>query len=76
MDPEGFAAHFVDYYKISGWHLANGKPMRDWRKAVITWEPNNKFRQFGKPQQAASSAGAGQRRINPRDYDFSKDWEK
>lgn len=47
-DPEGFAAHFVDYYGTGEhpWHLSNGKPMRDWRKAVITWEPNNKFRSF------------------------------
>ncbi len=50
-DPEGFAAHFIDYYKQTKWHLANGKPMKDWRRAVITWEPNNKFRNFGRKQQ-------------------------
>ena len=52
IDPEGFSAHFMDYYGTSNWHLANGKPMKDWRRAVITWEPNNKYRNFGRPQQS------------------------
>lgn len=62
-DPEGFAAHFIDYYKQSKWHLANGKPMKDWKRAVITWEPNNKFRNFGpkqKPRQVSHE--------NPNDF--------
>lgn len=53
IDPEGFAAHFVDYYTQAqqSWHLANGRPMKDWKRAVITWEPGNKYRHFG-PSQA------------------------
>ena len=47
-DPFNFACHFVDYYSQgeSPWHLSNGKPMQDWKRAVITWEPNNKERVF------------------------------
>jgi hypothetical protein len=53
IDPDGFAAHFVDYYTQAqqSWHLANGRPMKDWKRAVITWEPGNKYRHFG-PSQA------------------------
>lgn len=57
-DPAGFAQHFIDYYTQAGWHLSNGKPMKDWKKAVITWEPNNKFRSFAgspSPRSAAPS---------------------
>lgn len=68
VDPEGFASHFIDYYTQTKWHLANGKPMQDWRRAVITWEPNNKFRQFGKPTPRPLPAN------NSLDYDFTKDY--
>ena len=53
-DPVGFAYHFIDYYSQQEhkWHLSNGKPMRDWKRAVITWEPNNKYRRFPKPEAA------------------------
>ena len=46
--PEGFAAHFIDFYTSGekAWHLSNGKPMKDWKRSVITWEPNNKDRIF------------------------------
>lgn len=52
-DPSGFAAHFIDYYTLqeNTWHLSNGKPMKDWKRAVITWEPGNKYRKFGKDQK-------------------------
>ena len=55
IDPKGFALHFVTYYTEGEqkWHLSNGKPMRDWKKAVITWEPNNKQRTFSAPTSQA-----------------------
>ena len=56
-DPAGFAKIFIDYYTQSGWHLASGRPMKDWRKAVITWEPNNKFRSFSKAQDKSAISG-------------------
>lgn len=66
-DPEGFAEHFLAYYSEGEhpWHLSNGKPMKDWKRAVITWETNNKSRRFSAsnqpqqsqlPQQATSDA--------------------
>lgn len=58
-DPEGFAAHFIDYYTQAKWHLSNGKPMKDWRKAVITWEPNNKWRKFTTPAPKAPAPRHG-----------------
>ena len=47
-DPEGFANHFVEYYSTgeNPWTLSNNKPMKDWKRSVITWEPNNKERIF------------------------------
>lgn len=64
VDPEGFAEHFLAYYSEGEhpWHLSNGKPMKDWKRAVITWETNNKSRRFSasnqpqQPQQATSEA--------------------
>lgn len=48
IDPKGFALHFVTYYTEGEqkWHLSNGKPMKDWKKTVITWELNNKNKTF------------------------------
>lgn len=51
VSPEGFAAHFIDFYTQAEkpWHLSNGKPMKDWKRSVITWEPSNKNRIFPEP---------------------------
>ena len=38
IDPETF----VSYYQRQGWVLSNGRTMKDWRSAVITWEKNGK----------------------------------
>lgn len=38
IDPEAF----VSYYQRQGWELSNGRKMRDWRSAIITWEKNRK----------------------------------
>lgn len=35
------AEHFVSHYKARDWILSNGKKMKDWKSAVITWEKNN-----------------------------------
>lgn len=69
-DPEGFASHWVDYYAQAKWHLANGKPMKDWRKAVITWEPNNKTRNFSAP------ASRGRSGRDPLDIDLKKYYDE
>lgn len=62
-DPDGFAAHFIDYYTEAKWRLSNGKPMKDWKKAVITWEPNNKARTF------ATAATKKLRKMSKEEFD-------
>ena len=37
IDPE----KFFDYYEANGWMQGKGKPVRDWRACVRTWERNN-----------------------------------
>ena len=32
------ARRFFDYYEANGWTQGRGKPIRDWRAAVRTWE--------------------------------------
>lgn len=36
------AAAFVDFYTANGWTQGKGKPIRDWKAAVRTWERRNK----------------------------------
>lgn len=36
IDPE----HFVAYYTANGWKQSSGRPIVDWRAAVVTWEKN------------------------------------
>ena len=38
IDPEAF----VDYYTANGWTQGRGKPIKDWRAAVRTWEARDK----------------------------------
>lgn len=49
-DPAGFGYHFVSYYEQSGWHLSNGKPMKNWKRSVIYWESDSKNRIFSQTQ--------------------------
>jgi hypothetical protein len=37
--PMSGAKRFVSYYDDKGWRVA-GKPMKDWKRAVLTWEKN------------------------------------
>ena len=37
IDPQ----RFVDYYTANGWVQGKGKPIKDWRAAVRTWEQQN-----------------------------------
>lgn len=32
---------FVDFYEANGWTQGRGKPIKDWRAAVRTWETSN-----------------------------------
>lgn len=38
IDPDAF----VDYYTANGWAQGRGKPIKDWRAAVRTWEARDK----------------------------------
>ena len=29
---------FFDFYDVSGWIDSNGKPVKNWKQKVITWE--------------------------------------
>lgn len=29
---------FFNYYDASGWHKANGKPVKNWKQCCVTWE--------------------------------------
>lgn len=56
------AEAFVDFYTANGWVQGKGKPIKDWKAAVRTWEKNgkgttktNKFNQFMKSDTDYSS---------------------
>lgn len=36
------AQSFVDFYTANGWVQGKGKPIKDWKACVRTWEKNNK----------------------------------
>lgn len=44
IDPE----YFIAYNENRNWTLSNGRKMKDWKLAIVTWEKNN----FSKPQTA------------------------
>jgi hypothetical protein len=51
---------FMDYYTANGWVQGRqGKPLKDWRAAVRTWEKNNFGDANGKPR-ASGRVGPGQ----------------
>lgn len=58
IDPDGFASHFISYYSegVHPWHLSNGKPMKDWKRAVITWEKDARTTRYSHPATMAKQA--------------------
>lgn len=48
------AVRFIDYYTANGWVQGKGKPIKDWKAAVRTWENRDKE----KPAQKPRSSGA------------------
>jgi hypothetical protein len=35
------AEKFVDYYTANGWVQGKGKPVKDWKACIRTWEKNS-----------------------------------
>ncbi len=59
VDPE----QFVAYYGSQKWRKANGQPLSDWRKAIVTWEKRE-----AKPRQEKKPAAKGFDYANQRQY--------
>lgn len=34
------AQHFIEYYEAADWHFANGKPVKNWKQCLVTWNKN------------------------------------
>lgn len=45
------AEAFVDFYTANGWVQGKGKPIKDWKAAVRTWEKNDRKKQAPKSSQ-------------------------
>lgn len=54
------AAYFLDYYAANGWVQGKGKPIKDWKACVRTWERQG----YGGEQSSAVP--------KPRQYDEAK----
>lgn len=60
------AEYFVNYYENRGWYLSKGIKMRDWKRAVITWEKNG----FSAKQKLKNAAlQYEQKPISKTDFD-------
>lgn len=60
IDPEAFC----NYYENRGWYLSKGIKMRDWKRAVITWEKNG----FDKPKKQNAALKYEQKPIPEGDF--------
>lgn len=59
IDPQ----RFVDFYTANGWTQGRGKPIKDWRAAVRTWES----RDTGRP-----ASGNAKPVLTDEDYDMER----
>lgn len=44
------AQRFYDYYEANGWVQGRGRPLKDWRAAVRTWEKTENTYNYGQRQ--------------------------
>ena len=66
IDPD----YFIAYYANRDWKLSNGRKMKDWKLAIVTWEKNN----FSKPSSPQKTVVAQQ--YEQRDYSRTPDEDK
>ena len=48
------AERFYDYYSANGWVQGKGKPIKDWKACVRTWERGNNFAPTKKTKESIS----------------------
>ena len=41
---------FYDYYSVAKWHDKDGKPVKNWKQRLITWESNSRYKQYKNPE--------------------------
>ena len=65
IDPE----YFFTYYENRDWKLSNGRKMKDWKLAVVTWEKNG----FSKTRSAPPVKTVVAQTYTQRDYSGEDD---
>ena len=58
---------FVDYYTTNGWTQGKGKPIKDWKACIRTWEKRENY--GSKPSQARKSSFNN---FDQRSYDYDE----
>lgn len=48
---------FFDFYEAGEWIDSNGKPVKNWKQKVITWEGRNGSKQFSTNAQNSAATG-------------------
>lgn len=66
IDPE----RFIAYYANRDWNLSNGRKMKDWKLAIVTWEKNGYSNNNNKPVLKTVPA---QQYEQQRDYSGEQD---
>ena len=62
------AQHFVDYYTANGWVQGKGKPIKDWKATVRTWERNS-----GEKKNERNNAGVTTRDSGESKTEFTEE---
>ncbi len=60
------AEAFIDFYTANGWMQGQGKPIKDWKACVRTWEKREK------KSPAAQAKKNGFNNFNQRQYDYDE----
>jgi len=65
IDPQAFC----DYYEAADWHDAKGKPVKNWKRRVVTWHGREKKRSASLKDLTGEARLAEQKRLYELDYD-------